>query len=341
MNLEDFNYHLDESRIAQHPRRPRDSSKLLVIDRENNFTHSTFRKIAQFLKSGDLIVINDSRTIRARLYGKRESGGKCEILLLRKMRSFDGWEVMVKPAKKIKLSDRIFIDDAVVEVIGEGEEGIRRIKFLNKNFIDVLKKHGRVPLPPYIKREDELKDRRDYQTVYAKNGFSVAAPTAGLHFTNRVLNEIEKKGVEIKRIRLDVGLGTFKGVTSQNVDEHKMHTENYFISEESAMSINKALSENRRIIAVGTTSVRAIEDQMNRFGKILEGDFETDIFIKEPYHFKAVSGIITNFHLPKTTLLMLVSAFKSREIIFKAYKEAMNSGYLFYSYGDAMLILNR
>jgi S-adenosylmethionine:tRNA ribosyltransferase-isomerase len=341
MKLDDFDYHLDESRIAQCPRRPRDSSKLLVVNRENNFTHTTFRRIVDFLERGDLLVINDSKTIRARLYGKRASGGKCEILLLKKNSSSDDWEVMVKPAKKIKTNDKIFVGDAVIEVVGEGEEGIRIIKFLNKTFIDVVTKYGRVPLPPYIKREDELKDRRDYQTVYAKEGFSVAAPTAGLHFTKRVLNEIQKKGVEIRRIRLDVGPGTFKGVTSPNLDEHKMHTENYYISEESAKSINKALSENRRVIAVGTTVVRTLEDQMLRFGRILEGDYETDIFIKEPYNFRAVSGIVTNFHLPKTTLLMLVSAFKSREIIFKAYKEAMNSGYFFYSYGDAMLLMNK
>lgn len=343
MKTKDFWYFLPESSIAQKPRVPRDSSKLLVIDEENRIVHSKFTRVKDFLKNGDLVVLNDSKTIKARIFGKRKSGGKCEILLLRKLPSDkrERWEVLCKPSRKLKSGGEIFVGGNILLVTKECEEGIREIEFTNCDSENIIKKYGKVPLPPYIRREDTKEDRRNYQTVYAKEGYSVAAPTAGLHFTKRVLNSIACKGVEIARIRLDVGLGTFKPVATEFVEEHKMHSEHYFISEEAKKKINSALKEKRRIVAVGTTVVRTLEDQMLKNGKIKEGDFETDIFITPGFEFKAVDAMITNFHLPETTLLMLVSAFKSREIILSAYEEAVKEGYLFYSYGDAMLLINK
>lgn len=342
MKTKDFWYHLPEELIAQKPRIPRDSSKLLVINSRNEIYHSKFTLLKDFLKEGDLLVVNDSRTIRARLLGKKESGGKCEILLLRKLHSenFERWQVICKPSKKLKKGEKIFIGKFLVLVVKEGEEGIREIEFINSGSEKVIKKYGRVPLPPYIRREDTKSDRKNYQTIYATSGSSVAAPTAGLHFTERVLKSLQKKGVEIVSVKLDVGLGTFKPVISEEIENHKMHKEHYNISEKAAVAINSAIDEKRRVIAVGTTVVRTLEDQMKRFGKIVEGDFETDIFITPQFKFKAVDAMITNFHLPESTLLMLVCAFKTRETILSAYKEAIKKNYLFYSYGDAMLLIN-
>lgn len=343
MRTKDFFYFLPRTSIAQKPRIPRDSSKLFVIDEENRFIHSQFKRLRDFLKRGDLVVINDSRTIKARIFGKRKSGGKCEILLLRKLLSNDKerWEVLCKPSRKLKCGEEIFVGSNILLVVKEGEEGVKEIEFTNCSSDKVIKKYGRVPLPPYIRRKDTKQDRRDYQTVYANEGNSVAAPTAGLHFTNRILKSIINKGVEIARIRLDIGLGTFKPVVSEKVEEHKMHSEQYFVSEEASEKINLAIKEKRRIVAVGTTVIRTLEDQMAKFGKIKKGNFETDIFIKPGFEFKSVDAMLTNFHLPETTLLMLVSAFKKREIILNAYEEAIKRGYLFYSYGDAMLLINK
>lgn len=343
MRTKDFWYYLPEELIAQKPRIPRDSSRLLVVDEKNRIDHSKFVKLKNYLMRGDLLVINDSKTIRARIYGKRKSGGGCEILLLRKLPSEkrERWEVLCRPAKKLRTGEEIFVGKYILIVVKEFGEGIREIEFLNCESQEVMQKYGRVPLPPYIRREDLKEDRRNYQTVYAKEGNSVAAPTAGLHFTKRVLDSLQKRGVEIARIRLDVGLGTFKPITSEEIESHKMHKEYYFICKEASNKINLAMKEKRRIIAVGTTVVRTLEDQMERFGKIRAGEYETNIFIKPGFQFKAVDAIITNFHLPETTLLMLVSAFKTREIILQAYKEAIKEKYLFYSYGDAMFLINR
>lgn len=343
MKTKEFWYHLPEKLIAQKPRIPRDSSKLLVINNRNEIKHSKFTLLKDFLKAGDLLVVNDSRTIRARLLGKRESGGKCEILLLRKLKfqNCERWQVICKPSKKLKKGEIIFIDNFILLVVEEAEEGMREIEFINSASEEVIKKYGRVPLPPYIKREDTKSDRKNYQTIYATSGSSVAAPTAGLHFTERVLKSLQKKGVELVSVKLNVGLGTFKPVMSEEIENHKMHKEHYNISEKAATIINRAISEKRRVIAVGTTVVRTLEDQMKRFGKIVSGDFETDIFITPGFDFKAVEAMITNFHLPESTLLMLVCAFKTRETILLAYKEAIKENYLFYSYGDAMLLINR
>lgn len=343
MKTKDFFYFLPETSIAQKPRVPRDSSKLLVVDEENRIIHSQFKRVKDFLKRGDLVVINDSKTIKARIFGKRKSGGKCEVLLLRKLPSEkrERWEVLCKPSRKLKCGEEVFVGANILLVVKEREEGIREIEFVNCDSENVIKKYGRVPLPPYIRRKDTKEDRRNYQTVYAREGNSVAAPTAGLHFTKRVLKSLVDKGVEIARIRLDVGLGTFKPVVSENVEEHKMHTEEYFISKEASEKINSAAKEERRIVAVGTTVVRTLEDQMEKYGQIREGDFETDIFIRPGFKFRCVDAMITNFHLPETTLLMLVSAFKTRETILSAYEEAVKKGYLFYSYGDAMLLINK
>ncbi len=343
MKTKDFWYCLKEELIAQKPRVPRDSSRLLVIDETNRIEHSKFIKLKNYLCKGDLLVINDTKTIRARIYGKRRSGGNCEILLLRKVTSENNerWEVLCKPARKLKAGEEVFVGKYVLLIVKEFEEGLREVEFINCGSEEVIKKYGRVPLPPYIKREDLKEDRKSYQTVYAKEGNSVAAPTAGLHFTDRVIASLIRKGVEIVRIRLDVGLGTFKPVLSENINDHKMHKEYYFIPREAANKINVGLKEKRRIFAVGTTVVRTLEDQMERFGKITEGGFDTDLFIKPGFKFRAVDAMVTNFHLPETTLLMLVSAFKTREVILKAYSEAIKEKYRFYSYGDAMLLLNR
>lgn len=339
LNLNDYDYEIDEKKIALYPRKPRDCAKLLVIDQENNFIHSRFLRLKDFLKEGDIVVLNDTKTIKARLYGERENGGKCEILLLRKVSDEDIWEVMCKPAKRLKENTLIKIGQAKVLVIKRNEDGTRLVKFLDHSSNFVIKNYGHIPLPPYIKRGDEKKDKKYYQTVFAKEGLSIAAPTAGLHFTKRVLNSLEKCKIKIVYIRLDVGALTFKPLKEDNLDDFKMPYENYFISEEAEKELNNALRERKRVIAVGTTVVRALEDQMQKFNMIKAGAHSTNLFIKPPYDFKIVSGMITNFHLPKTTLLLLVCAFKGREIILNAYREAMNRDYLFYSYGDAMLML--
>lgn len=338
MDLKDFLYSLPKEAIAQKPRNPRDSALLSVLNADGTNEDSTFRKLPSFLRKGDLLVLNDTKTIKARLLGNKPSGAKCEILLLRPLASQDEWSALVRPAKKLKAGAIVKVAGTKIEIKKEFDEGIREIHFKDGSAESLVRRAGRVPLPPYIERKDHKEDRRNYQTVYANIGYSVAAPTAGLHFTKRLLSALENKGINTAKIRLDVGLGTFKPISADNIEDHEMHSESYCVSKEAEKKINDALKEKRRVIAVGTTVVRALEDQAIRFGKLKRGHYESSIFIKPGYGFKIVSAMVTNFHLPGSTLLVLVSAFMGRERMLSAYKEALSKGYRFYSYGDAMLL---
>jgi len=341
MELRDFFFHLPDSAIAQEPRTPRDSALLYVMNPDGTDDHSVFRKLPSLLRKDDLLVVNDTRTIKARLFGHKKTGGKCELLLLRPLSSLNRWEAMVRPAKRLRAGSSFEISGVEVTIKRELEEGLREVEFAGCDVEKLIKRSGHVPLPPYIKREDEKADRSDYQTVYAREGYSVAAPTAGLHFTKRVLKELEEKGIEVAKIRLDVGLGTFRPIVAEKIDDHKMHSERYFISDEAAAAVNRALMEKRRVVAVGTTAVRALEDQGMRYGKVKAGEYESAIFIKPGHDFRIVSAMVTNFHLPGSTLFVLVSAFMGRERMLKAYNEAIRLGYRFYSYGDAMLLFRK
>ncbi|HPA26109.1 MAG TPA: tRNA preQ1(34) S-adenosylmethionine ribosyltransferase-isomerase QueA [Acidobacteriota bacterium] len=341
MELKDFFFRLPESSIAQEPRKPRDSALLYVMKADGTSIHSVFRKLPSLLEESDLLVVNDTRTIKARLFGKRPTGGKCELLLLRPLETLDRWEAMARPAKRLKTGSSFTIGGARVRITKELEEGLREVEFDGCDVEQLIERSGHVPLPPYIRRKDEKGDRRDYQTVYARQGYSVAAPTAGLHFTGRVLRDLEKKGLEIAKIRLDVGLGTFRPIVAENIDDHRMHSERYFVPEKASEQINRALKSGRRIVAVGTTVVRTLEDQGSRFGGMKPGAYESSIFIKPGYRFTTVSAMITNFHLPGSTLFVLVSAFMGRERMLAAYRDAIDSGFRFYSYGDAMLLFRK
>jgi len=338
--LSDFDYNLPEELIAQTPAEPRDSSRLMIMDRsKKEIGHKKFYDIINYLKEGDLLVVNSTKVIPARLIGRKDTGGIIEVFLLKRIDN-NTWECMLKPAKKLKFGNKV--------IFGEGEmsasllkikdNGNRVIKFeFDGIFEEVLDKLGTMPLPPYIKTKLEKKEQ--YQTVYAKKGESVAAPTAGLHFTKELLSKIEEKGVEIAEVFLEVGLGTFRPVKTENIDEHDMHTEEYEITEKAAMQINKAKREGRRVIAVGTTSIRTLESGSLKNGKVIAQKTSTDIFIFPGYEFKVVDGLITNFHLPKSTLIMLISAFAGKDFVFDAYKMAVEEKYRFFSFGDAMFIV--
>ena len=338
--LSDYDYFLPEELIGQKPREPRDSAKLMLINRKTGeIEHKHFYNIIDYLQKGDVLVRNATKVIPARIYGHKESGGVLEVLLIKRI-SIDTWECLLKPAKKLKLGQKLYIGEnkeLIAELLEIKEDGNRILKFYYEgSFEEVLDKLGSMPLPPYITRKLENKDR--YQTVYAKEGESVAAPTAGLHFTDELLKELKEKGVKIARVTLHVGLGTFRPVKVDNVLEHKMHDEYYEISEESVEIINTAKEQGNRIFAVGTTSVRTLETVYKKYGKLVACKGNTDIFIYPGFEFKVVDCLITNFHLPKSTLIMLVSAFASKEIIMNAYNEATKNKYRFFSFGDAMLI---
>ncbi|MCI8446721.1 MAG: tRNA preQ1(34) S-adenosylmethionine ribosyltransferase-isomerase QueA [Bacilli bacterium] len=340
MKTEDFNYELPEYLIAQTPLLKRDTSKLLVLDKKTGeISHHVFTDIIDYLHKGDVLVINDTKVIPARLYGvKEETGAVLEVLMLKDIGD-DTWECLSKPAKRIKVGTVISFGDGQLkaECIEEREEGIRMMKFFYQGiFYEILDSLGEMPLPPYIHEKLENKDR--YQTVYAKNVGSAAAPTAGLHFTDDLLEKIKAKGVIIVPITLHVGLGTFRPVNVEDVTKHKMHSEFYSMSKETAEILNLAKFENRSIISVGTTSTRVLETIMTLYGEFKECSGFTDIFIYPGYEFKAIDHLITNFHLPKSTLLMLVSALASKEYILKAYEEAVRCEYRFFSFGDSMFI---
>ena len=335
----DFWYDLPEERIAQTPAEPRDSSRLLVYHRDTKtIEHKIFRDVIDYLKAGDVLVVNRTRVLPARLYAHTLHGGAVEVLLLKRL-SLDTWEVLVRPGKKCRPGVRLVINEELsLEVLSVTDSGERIVKFAYEGtFEDVLSRVGTVPLPPYI--HEKLADPERYQTVYARENGSAAAPTAGLHFTPALLGRIREKGVEIAEVLLHVGLGTFRPVKEENVLDHKMHSEYYEVSEEAADIVNRAKREGRRVICVGTTSVRTVETVADERGFLRPCKGNTEIFIYPPYRFKCVDALITNFHLPESTLLMLVSALCSREEMLKAYRVAVGEGYRFFSFGDAMLVL--
>lgn len=340
MRKEDFNFDLPEELIAQDPLEDRSSSRLLVLDKETGKTeHHVFREIIDYLETGDCLVINDTKVIPARLIGSKiGTDAKIEVLLLKRKEN-DVWETLVKPGKKAKIGTRISFGDGLLvgEVVDIVEEGNRLIHFEYEGiFEEILDRLGQMPLPPYITHQ--LEDKNRYQTVYAKHSGSAAAPTAGLHFTPELLKKIEEKGVQIARVTLHVGLGTFRPVKVDNILEHHMHSEFYQIEEEAAEKINTAKANGKRVIAVGTTSCRTIESAAKEDGTIEPVSGWTDIFIYPGYQFKVLDCLITNFHLPESTLVMLVSALAGREHVLNAYEEAIKERYRFFSFGDAMFI---
>ncbi|MFY9284857.1 MAG: tRNA preQ1(34) S-adenosylmethionine ribosyltransferase-isomerase QueA [Miniphocaeibacter sp.] len=340
MRTDDFNFDLDEELIAQFPIKDRDQSKLLVMNKESGkIEHKYFYNIIDYLNKGDVLVLNDTRVLPARLFGNRPGRDeKIEVLLLKKTLD-SSWECLVKPGKKMKIGTVVEFGNGLLkgEVKEIKEDGSRIVKFIYDGiFEEVLEELGTMPLPPYIK--EKLKDQERYQTVYSKHNGSAAAPTAGLHFTKDLLLKIKNKGVKIAYVTLHVGLGTFRPVKVDNIKEHIMHSEYYNIPEESSKIINEAIEENSKIIAVGTTSIRTLETVARDYGKIIPTSGWTDIFIYPGFEFKVVDSLITNFHLPKSTLMMLVSAFSTKENIMNAYKIAIKEKYRFFSFGDAMLI---
>jgi len=339
--LSDFHYDLPEELIAQKPVEPRDSSRLMVILPDGTIEHRIFRDIVEYLNEGDCLVLNNSKVIPARLIGQREDTGSFIEFLLVKRLDINTWEVMTRPGKKARKGRKIVFGNGELkaEVLHVNQdEGTRIVRFYYEGvFEEVLEKLGKIPLPPYIK--EELEDLSRYQTVYSKVPGSAAAPTAGLHFTEELLDRISKKGVEILYVTLHVGLGTFKPVKVENVEEHKMHEEYYEISQDVADRINRAKELGKRVIAVGTTSCRVLESCSDEAGRVKAQKGWTDIFIYPGYNFKVLDGLVTNFHLPDTTLMMLVCAFGGYERIMNAYKIAVDMRYRFFSFGDAMLIL--
>ena len=339
MKVNDFDYYLPEELIAQTPLANRSESKLLVLDKDGNIDHKKFSNIIDYLEVGDALVLNDTKVIPARLIGeKKDTGAVIELLLLNNVKE-NIWECLSKPQKRLKVGTVITFgsNELFAEVIEIKEEGITIVKLIYQGVLmEILDKLGSMPLPPYIHKK--LKDKDRYQTVYAKNYGSAAAPTAGLHFTNELLNSIEKKGIKIVKITLHVGLGTFRPVNVTNIEDHKMHTEHYIMDEKASHILNEVKESGHKIVAVGTTSCRTLETVYSKYNKFVPCVGDTNIFIYPGYKFKAIDGLITNFHLPKSTLIMLVSAFSKREYIMNAYKEAVEKQYRFFSFGDAMYI---
>ncbi len=339
MKTDDFDFYLPNELIAQTPLEKRDSSRLLVLDKKTgDIEHSKFADIVNYLNVDDILVLNDTKVLPARLFGvKKDTGAVVEVLMLNE-KGENIWEVLSKPAKRIKIGTIIkFSDKLEAECVGTEDEGIRYLKFKYDGiFYEILDELGEMPLPPYI--HEKLKNKNRYQTVYAKNIGSAAAPTAGLHFTKELLKKIKDKGIKIEYITLHVGLGTFRPVNVDDVTNHKMHSEFYQMNEKTAKVLNDAKKSGKKIISVGTTTTRTLETIMNLYGEFKECSGWTDIFIYPGYKFKAIDGLITNFHLPKSTLIMLVSAFATKEIIMKAYEEAVKNKYRFFSFGDSMFI---
>ena len=340
MDISLFDFELPEELIAQSPMKNRDESRLLVINNdEKSYEDKIFHDIIDYLKPGDVLVRNNTKVLPARLFGEKEgTHAHVEILLLHQIQG-DVWECLAGNAKPIKVGSIIDFKDGILkaECLEVKDEGIRIMKFIYKGiFLEILNEVGNMPLPPYIKKQCE--DNSRYQTVYAKVLGSVAAPTAGFHFTKELLEKIKQKGVEIEDITLNIGLGTFKPVKEKEVENHIMHTEHFMISKEVAERLNKAKQEGRRIIAIGTTATRTLEAVMQKYGKFVEANEDTAIFIKPGYKFLAIDALITNFHLPKSTLIMLVSALMGREFTLEVYKHAVDNKYRFFSFGDSMFI---
>ena len=340
MDVKDFDYELPEELIAQDPLEDRSSSRLMVLDRETGeFEHKVFKDIIDYLNPGDCLVLNNTKVIPARLFGAKEgTNARIELLLLKRKEN-DVWETLVKPGKKAKPGTRIVFGDGLLvgEIIDIVDEGNRLIKFYYEGiFEEILDKLGQMPLPPYITHE--LKDKKRYQTVYAKYDGSAAAPTAGLHFTKELLEQVKAKGIKIAEVTLHVGLGTFRPVKVDNILDHHMHSEFYMVSQEAADTINTAKKEGHRVISVGTTSTRTLESAADENGILRECSGWTEIFIYPGYSFKVIDGLITNFHLPESTLVMLVSALAGKENVLNAYEKAIEERYRFFSFGDAMFV---
>lgn len=346
MRVDDFNYELPEEMIAQKPSEKRDQCKLMVLNREKQtIEHKQFVDVLDYLKEGDCLVLNNSKVLPARLFGvKEKTGAKIEFLLIKRIEG-DTWETMVKPGRRVKIGDVIaFSDDFKAEVLDFGKDGTRIVRFIYEGiFMERLEEIGSMPLPPYIERPSDTEDKDRYQTVYCKDEGSVAAPTAGLHFTEELLDKAKEKGIKLVYVTLHVGIGTFRPVKCDIVEEHSMHFEEYFVSQEAADEINNTIKAGGKVVSVGTTSTRTIESaavydkEAGRYF-VKAGDGSTGIFIYPGYQFKIIDRLITNFHLPKSTLLMLISALYDREKILEAYEEAKTHDYKFFSYGDAMLI---
>ena len=347
MKISDFDYELPAELIAQRPTEKRDVCRLMVMDRaKGSIEHKHFYDILDYLNRGDCLILNNSKVLPARLFGEKEgTGAKIEFLLIKRIEG-DRWETMVKPGKRLKPGDSVSFGDSFrAEIVDYGPDGTRIVDFKYEGiFMERLEELGKMPLPPYIERESTLEDKDMYQTVYCKEEGSVAAPTAGLHFTDELLKKAEEKGVKLAYVTLHVGIGTFRPVKCENVEDHSMHFEEYFIDEENAALINDAIRKGGRIISVGTTSTRTVEsaayfdEELGRY-QVAAGSGNTDIFIYPGYKFKIIEALITNFHLPKSTLLMLISALYDREKILEAYEIAVKEKYRFFSYGDACLII--
>jgi len=342
MRLSDFKYPISEKLIAQTPLKERDKARLMVLNREQKSTGELlFREVDQLLEPGDCLVFNDTKVFPARLRGhKDKTDAEIEVFLLRELNN-NLWEIMVKPARKVRMGNTITIEGGIqCEIIDNTTSGGRVVRFhYDGDLYKVIEKYGQTPLPPYIKREPDANDKKYYQTIFADKVGAVAAPTAGLHFTNRLMNKLEKKGVKSAFLTLHVGLGTFRPLTVEDLSRHRMDSEYYQVTQKAADTINETIAAGKRIIAVGTTVTRTLESVATFSGKIKETEGWTDKFIYPPYKFKIVDGLITNFHLPGSTLLMLVSAFYERDAIMKAYRKAKREKYRFFSYGDAMMIL--
>lgn len=352
MLISEYDYNLPEELIAQMPADKRDNSRMMVLNRKDRtISHKHFYDIVDFIEPNTLLVMNNTKVLPARLIGHKDTGAKIEVFLLKqnsKMQDeHENWEVLIKPSKRVKPDTIIKISDELsvraIKRLEENGEWLVELIFNGNNVLDVLHRNGNIPLPPYIERKipnEDLKklDFERYQTVYAKDEGSVAAPTAGLHFTKEILKKLENKGVELAYVTLNVGLGTFRPVQCENVENHKMHSETFEISEKAAEQINRAKAEGKKIVAVGTTTVRTLETAYKKFGCIKACHDHSELFIYPPYEFKVIDNLITNFHLPKSTLLMLVSALAGKDFIFEAYKEAIENKYRFFSYGDCMYI---
>jgi S-adenosylmethionine:tRNA ribosyltransferase-isomerase len=340
LKVSEFNYELPEELIAQTPLEKRDESRLMVLNKsKKTIEHKVFKDILDYLRPGDVLVRNNTKVIPARIYGKKETGANIEFLLLKNIEG-DIWESIVRPGNKLHIGTKVLFGDGLLEaeILDIMPGGTRKVKFnYDGIFNEILDKIGMMPLPPYI--HEELKEKDRYQTVYAKYEGSAAAPTAGLHFTSELIENIKNKGVEIANVTLHVGIGTFRPVKEETVEAHEMHSEHFYIKKEDCDIINKAKKEGRRVIAVGTTSCRVLESIADEETGMLEPqEADTQIFIYPGYKFKCIDGLITNFHLPQSTLLMLVSALAGKEFIMKAYKEAVEEKYRFFSFGDAMMI---
>ena len=351
MLVSDFDYNLPKELIAQMPADKRDNSKMLVLDRNrHSIEHKHFYDIVDYIDDSCLLVLNNTKVIPARLYGTKDTGAKIEVFLLEKQennQNRETWSCLIRPSKRIKSDTIITISEELkvkpIHRLEDDGEWLVELDF-DGDLFEILHRVGNIPLPPYIERKLQTEDIKNfdmerYQTVYAKDEGSVAAPTAGLHFTKEILNKLKEKGVEIAYVTLNVGLGTFRPVKCEDIKDHKMHSETFEITKETADAINKAKSQGKKIVAVGTTTVRTLETAFQKYGEIKACHDHSELFIYPPYEFKVIDRLLTNFHLPKSTLLMLVSALAGKEFIFKAYKEAINNKYRFFSYGDCMLIL--